>query len=192
MPPQQPPSPSLPPVIPLLLSLIIGFGGGFVLGKGGVRLSSNQSGEIEKLQSQIDSARKFFPPAPKELHSIGGVVKNINGSVITIQSSVGSPFDDTPKERMVTITPHTKIILLTPKDPATIKREMTSSQDQMRTTQKNKPPTTLSPYQETIGSITDIKQNQFITATANDNIRDTPSFEAQEIRLMRVLPVRGK
>ncbi len=156
---------------------------GFGIGRIG---SGGRFGELQKLQAQVEQAKKFFPQTPADIRTISGTIKNVSGRTVTLEIESPNPFEDIPKTRMVTISASTKIILQKQKDPAVLQRELAVFDASVKTlaTKPGTPsPMFPSPFQETSGVASDLKPGQSVTITADQNIRDAEAFEAREMRL---------
>ena len=184
----------MPPTkLPLLIILlIISFSGGFLFGSMGKQDVLISAADLQKLQAQIEQAKKFFPSTPTDMRSVSGTIASINANTLTIQTSFSNPFDDLPKTRTVTIGDKTKIIVLKQKDSATYQKENNAFQDSLRRSVKPGTPflTPPNPFETSTGTISDFKQGQFVNVSANENIRNKASFEAAsvQISLMNSIP----
>ena len=172
-----------------LVGAVLGFGIGRV-GSGG------RFGELQRIQAQVEQAKKFFPQTPADIRTISGTVKSVSGSKVTLEIESPNPFEDIPKTRMVTISASTKIILQKQKDPAVLQKELAVFDASVKTlaTKPGTPsPAFPSPFQETSGVASDLKPGQSMTITADQNIRDAEAFEAREIRLtpLPAVPASG-
>ncbi len=145
------------PVVALIVGAVIGF-----------MINSSQSNtKIAHLSTQIDTVKKQFPGRP-DIRMFPGVIKSIDGNVITIESLLNAaPFEDLPKERVVTVAPTTKIIQL----------EVGKAS-----------PT----FTEKDISLSSLKVGLIISVAAGENIKEKISFVATKITLPPVAPVPQK
>lgn len=168
-----------------LLALIIGFGGGFFVQKAMLESQNNQ--EVAKLQSQIEQAKKFFPPIAQDVRDVLGTVKEINGDTIVVEMTVMNPFDDSPQTRTVTIASETKIVRSERKDPAAYQREIAEYQKNIQA-QSNKSPsvrlTSPNAFSQDSAKISDIAFGQRVSIAASEDIRDKESFTAKTIIIL--------
>lgn len=174
--------------------LIGGIVVGFVLGAGIAQ--SRASAQLQKMQAQIDRAKKFFPVFPQETRTLSGTVKEVNagGHIVTVEVPAIGPFDESPVMRKAMIGPDTKITRAEPKDQATFQRELADFQKAVRA-QSGKPGfhplAPPDPFREIAGIIADLRPGARITVTADENIRDKEEFTATAIRIFDVSASKG-
>ncbi len=164
------------------MALIIGFGSGFLVEKTMLAGQTNQ--EIAKLQSQIEQAKKFFPPLPSYSGSIFGTVKEVRADTIVLEITPMNPFDESPQTRTVQIMNETKIFRNQRKDPAAYQREAAEFQKNIHAQSKNPSNVRIpSPneFSQESAKISDIAVGQRISIAASENIRDKESFTAKTI-----------
>lgn len=175
--------------IQVFLALVVGFVLGFLGGKvGSFSLSGglNQSAQIQKLQAQIDQAKKFFPPTQEDIRSITGTIKEVRGSDIVLDVLTDHPFDGSPATRTVTVGKDTKIVKNEQKDPAAFVREFTEFQKAVTTQKSALSRTSLIPpmsFRETPAQFSDMKAHMQVRVNAGENIRDKESFTATAIHI---------
>lgn len=168
-----------------IVALIIGAAIGFIVGT----VQSND--EISKLQVQIDTAKKFFPTTP-EIRSLSGTIKDVSGNTITLESSfIVNPFENLPQERVITITPSTKLISFEPKDQAVFQKEMEEYSQKMSAVRPGgvrEPAITPIPFNEKTLNINGIKVGMTVTVEAGENVKEKAAFEAVKITVTPVMP----
>lgn len=168
-------------LIPLVL-LLVGAGLGF----GAARPQSQQlSQEVQRLQAQIEQARKVLPVTPAEMQSIGGTVTGIGADTVTLEISAFNPFDDFATTRTVVTNATTKFVLLKQKDEARYREEVAAYQESIRngTYAQAGSPAAPNPFTESVGAFSDIQQGQFASVSADHNIRDEARVTATEVRI---------
>lgn len=174
----------------IVIALVAGLIAGFVSGK---RFpGSGASAEVRKLQSQVEQAKRYFPPISQEMRSIVGIVKEVQGNTITIEFSPANPFDESPRIRIVTIVSKTKITQNEQKDPATIEREAKEFQKVIQSQKSGAPQSVAFPtsFREIPAVFSDIRTEQQVSVTAAENIRDKESFTATQVSITGVnIPV---
>lgn len=175
----------------LLIGLVIGFISGNTI-KGGPLNTLDQSAQIQKLQSQIEQAKKFFPSTPPDIRNISGTIKEVKGNIITVETVRSNPFDGTPVIRHITIDKDTKMIKNEQRDPAVYKREADEFYKTLRASAPlPRAPATVpaappSPYREVPIHLSDLKPSQRIIIRSAENIRDKESFSATEVSIFAV------
>lgn len=181
----------------MVVGVVVGLVAGFLLGK--VTPSSSPAGqnpEVQKLQAQIESAKKFFPSAPKETRNISGTVKEVRGDTMVFESRSFGPFDESPRTRMITLGSATKVVRSEQKDRTTFQAELAEFQKKMRaqvggsnqgtTLAPIAPPT---PFREVQAQLSDIKAGLQVSVTAEENIRDKEAFAATIVSISSFLAV---
>lgn len=177
--------------------LIIGFGAGFFVEK---NLAANRyEPEIAKLQSQIEQAKKFFPPLFQDVRSIFGTVKEVGADTIIVEITLMNPFDESPQTRTVKITNETKIVRSERKDPAAYQREVAQFQKNIQAQSNKSQSVRLTPpnaFSQESAKISDIAVGRQISIAASENIRDKESFTAKTIVILPAstpgaIPQRG-
>ncbi len=172
-------------LVAIIITLVIGLIVGFALGRGlgGV----GGFGDTQKLQQQVEQAKKLFPPVATDVRSMSGTVKEVKEKqgVIVVETIAVNPFDDTPRVRTVTIASDTKIIRNEQKDPAAYQKEFIDFQKAVQAQASKpagsapaKPPM---PFREVAATISDIMVGQQVFVTADQNIRDKTSFDAKTL-----------
>jgi len=169
----------------VVVALVAGLGIGFIGGRG-VRSGVLESPETQKLQAQIEQAKKFFPPTPSDVRTLSGAVKEIRGSTIVMEVSPVNPFDESPRSRNVTLASGTKIVRTERKDPAVYQREIADFQKalQSRTKAGTAPVSLPNPFRETPAQLSDIRVGGQISVTAGENIRDKEAFTADIVSIL--------
>ncbi len=169
-----------------LVGLAVGFVGGYGAGRvsTGTPLNPLAPGKSGGYQEGYDAARKklaesgLFPPAPAELRSLTGTVKEIKGSTITLTVDLRSPNPleeiSAPKERLVTVAEDAKIRRRAPKTPAELQEEFAAREPGAPT-----PPP--SPFKLVAVKLEEIKAGETVTVGADKNILSETSFAATEI-----------
>lgn len=171
-----------------VLTLAVGLVVGFFVGRNSIPASvgiSEQSVKIQKLEQQIEEAKKFFPPVPSDVRSISGTVTSVQGATIVVEVS-GNPFDESPRTRTVTVGSQTRIVRNEQKDPVLFGQELAKFQKAVRAQAGKPSPSSLVapiPFLETPGKLTDIQPGQQVTVTAGENIRDKESFTASMVSI---------
>lgn len=151
-------------------ALIIGFGAGFFVEK--TMLASQTNQEVAKLRSQIEQAKKFFPPIQEQINVISGVVTDISGDIVTLEVDIVNPFDDFPKVQKVKIATDTVVLRL----------ESKYQVSQLGTLPPGFLPSIF--YIKSPGSRTEIKKGQSITVTAGEDVRRKDLFAAKKIEII--------
>lgn len=167
-------------MIGLAIGAVLGLAVGMAIGAPG---TPDQSAQVQKLQAQIEQAKKFFPPAPQDIQSISGTVKSIAGNVITMETGTANPFDEAPRTRTITTGDQTKITRNEQKDAARFQKEVTAFQKAMQSG-TNTPIPPPSPFRDVAAHLSDIKPGQQIVVTAAQNIRDMESFNAISVSIL--------
>ena len=153
--------------------------------------SSSSSAELEKLQRQIEQAKKFFPSVP-ELRSLSGTIKEIKGNVLLLETPASfNPFEELPSIREVMVGSTVKIIKNEPKDADLIQKEQEKYQQQLIELQKKiKPGVPPEPgsypipptfFVESTISLKDLKPGDQVLVDAEENIKTKARFEASKI-----------
>mgnify|MGYP001576434955 CR=1 FL=1 len=145
----------------IVIALVGGLAGGYYLGK----QSSSESAKRD-VRAILDLA---FPPPPKEIKSVSGKIKNVQGSVIELEVDDPADYlphaDGSPRKKMtrrVTVGPATKL----------------SAVDYSKFDKAGNP-TVLNI------AVTELRQGDAVTARADVNIRTTQSFTATKVELVR-------
>ena len=180
--------------VALIAGAVIGFyGSSFKTG-----VSSSFKEENEKLKSQIEAAKKFFPPSPPEIRSLSGTVKEIKDGAVTIEVNFfGNPFEDLPKMREVTVGERTIIVKNEQKSPDVFRKEMDAYQAALAKLSpagtgpagipaKNYP-IPPAPFIEKKLELAALKAGDQISVEAGENIKTMTRFEA--IRIVVQTPV---
>lgn len=174
------------------IALCVGIFVGFFLGKRSG--APDQSIRIQKLQSQLEQAKKFFPSLPQNTRSVSGIVKEVRASAIVLETIPAGPFDESPRMRTITIGKDAKIVKNEQKDPAAYQREIAEFQKTVQE-QSGKPGLTPvmppPPFREVAAKISDIKPGQQVSITADENIRDKESFEATQVTILGLTGIPG-
>ena len=122
---------------------------------------------------------------PDDVRTIFGVVTAIAGNRITIQTQSRNPFDDPALlDRVVMVTPATKITKTSPGDIGAFQAEMEAF---IKKTQEGKgagltPPRPPQPIKTTV-EVSSIAEGAALTVTAAENIKTMKEFSASEINL---------
>lgn len=174
-------------IVALCIGLAVGFFADRTLQSGTI---SGQTAQIQKLQSQIDVAKKYFPSSPSSVTVISGTVTNISGDIVTFETNLFNPLEDSSKVRMVTITNNTAIYIKEPRDQVGIQQQILKLEKKgiAPTVQPGYPAGTFPDffYVQSKGSRTDLKTGQSVIVTAGEDIRKKTSFEAQKIEIILV------
>ena len=175
--------------IALLAMFLMGFGGGFFVER--ALMTGPNDKEIERLQSQINRAKKFFPPILQDIRSVLGIVKELGGDTVVIEITLVNPFDESPQNRIVKIANETKIVRNERRDPAAYQREIADFQKKLQAQSNNPPSVRATPpneFSQAPATISDIAVGQQISIATDENIRDKESFTAKTIVILPTLP----
>ena len=179
----------------VLVAIVLSAGIGYIIGQKQSKygaygtssgsLNSNDNAEVQRLQAQIEQAKKFFPQI-SDVRTVSGTIKSINGNVILIESdnTIQNPFEKSIKSRSITVNGNTKITKLENKDQATFQKELDDFQSKMKTQKADGTPQLIqppAPFIEKQLSLDDLKVGDKITADASENIKEKDSFEATRI-----------
>lgn len=167
-------------VVIFIAALVIGIIIGFVIGAG---QSGSSNTEVARLQAQIEAAKKFFPSIP-EMRSVSGTIKSISGDTVIIESvNTVNPFEVLPAERVITITPDTKIVFFEQKDQAVFQKEIVEFSKMIKTipsenTIPGRPPLA---FTERAITQSDLKEGMTVSVEAAENVKEKTSFVAVKI-----------
>jgi len=165
----------------IIIGLVIGLAIGFVLG---FSLNKQSSEPNEELLMQLEEAKKFFPTIP-DMFSVSGIVKEIKGDTITLDTFQSpNPFEDIPLSREIIVTQATEIIKQENKDPEDYQKEFEVFNEKIAEQTGSLTPEPLippNPFVEKSIDISEIKVNDQITVDAGKNIKTLKSFEAVRI-----------
>jgi hypothetical protein len=136
-------------------------------------------------------------PADLEIKNISGTIQKIEGSKLTVKINPLEPLADPELDnRIIVIDSNTKIILNVPKDQAQLEKEMKEFNEQMSKPRvSNNPNEPLAPIMPPTSFTTkdisqsDLKVNQYISVTANENIKDKKEFIATQIEAQELAVV---
>ena len=173
-------------IVILLTTLVIGFGLGFFTQK--LTATTQKDPEIARLRSQIEKAKRFFPPEQSAINTLSGTIKTVSGRSIALDVNLPNPFQDVPLLRTVRITDKTTIIKFEQKDPAIFRTE--SLEFQRKTVKLPTGPGSSvqlvppSPFREKPGALADLKIGQSVSVTANEDIAAKESFDAASINII--------
>lgn len=176
------------PLVSFLAGAVIFSIVGFISGRalsGGLGVSSDQA-QLQKLQMQVEAAKKLFPPPPADMRSIIGTVKEVKENALVVETFSSNPFDDTPRIRTITAGENTSITRNEQKDPAVYQEELAEFQKAIQAQSgqtSGTPPVPPSPVREVSVELSDVKPGMQATVTAEENIRDKESFEAKTIQI---------
>ncbi len=186
-------------IIFVLIALIIGIALGFAGGYYGLSYSKSEiTSETANLktnsnsdcEAKLEKAKKLFPVVP-EMTSLFGTIKEINGNVITLETTFFSPFEDLPLIRKITVNDGVKIVKYEQKDQALYQKETADYQkamsEQTDTAKVANPPM---PFEEKTINFSDIKTGDQIMAEAGENIKTKTEFAATKITL-QISPIIG-
>lgn len=172
-------------ILVFLAVLAIGVGIGVFAEK--TMVTSRYRTELVKLQSQIERARGFFAPIPETLNMVSGVVTDVSGNVVTIETAPLNPLDDLPRVRRITISGDTNILMLK------VKASVVSEEavpEHPATGGRGLPPGVHPDFYDFVsGSRSDVQRGQLIAVVAGEDIKYKDSFLAREIRITAVLPI---
>ena len=176
----------------MIVSSMGSFGIGFFSGESVA--SRPLESQIEKLQAQIENAKRLLPFAsiPQETRNISGIVKEMRGNIMVLGYSPINPFDESPRTRSVTIVTGTKITRNEQKDQATIEHETREFQKAIQSQKSGAAPLVTPPslFREIPAVFSDIRAGQQVSVTAAENIRDAESFAATQVTIVSVsIPV---
>ena len=164
----------------IVVALVAG-GAGYMMGRGGgvPALGGLSSSD----QAKFDAAKKMFPPPP-DSNFIYGQAKSVSGNVITLNTPISNPFDESPTVRQVTVTSSTKIVKNENKSVATMQQEQQAYQKKIsswKPSSTDTPPTLPMPFTEKEISISDIKAGDQLSIEAVTQIRMLEKFDATKI-----------
>ena len=147
-------------------------------------------------QAGWDAAREKIAKSPQgmmiqssaETKSISGTVQKIDGNKIIIKALLIDPLADQNLEtRIIDVDSNTKIVINTQKDSAQFQKEMQAFQESMKNqasvdqTTPREPIMPPTPFEQKEIKVSDLKENQQISVTANDVIGDKNEFAAAMI-----------
>ena len=116
--------------------------------------------------------------SPDDVRLLSGIVTAVNDTRITLRLSSDNPFDDqTLNERVVLITPDTKILKLVVKDSKAFQTELAEF---------NKTPQAISapqPFTQVAITPQDLKTGELVTVTTSENVKTMKEFSATEVRV---------
>lgn len=141
-------------------------------------------------------AETGFAPlaADMEIKSLSGQVQKIEGSKISLKIQPLEPLADPALDnRIVETDNNTKIYKLVQKDTSEYQKEMEEFNKKMEEQMKNPPerPEPLMPpemYTKEEVALSDIKEGEQITVTAQENIKEKSEFKATEV-VIQISPV---
>lgn len=165
--------------------LVIGFGAGFFVEKN--LAASQYRPEIVKLRSQVEQAKKFFPPPSQDVRSIFGTVREVRGDTIAVEITLMNPFDESQQNRTVKIESETKIFRSERKDPTMYQREIAEFQKNIQAQLNKSSSVRLTPpneFTQESAKISDVAVGQQVSVAASENIRDKESFTAKTIIIL--------
>jgi len=162
-------------IILIIASIIVGFFIGKYLG---YKNGYEQAWETakEKLRES-----KVMPPSPEKVLSIGGKIIKVENKIIYIKAepvSINPLEDQGPAERKVIITDLTQIAKKTAKTPTEIQKEMS---ERVKAGIVSPP----EPYIEETVNFSDLKVNDRISVSAQENIKYKEEFEAETIFVLK-------
>lgn len=136
----------------------------------------------------------MMTPVRIDVRFINGRIKEINGSVITVDRIILSqnPFaSDAPVMRQVTITKATKLTKILPNDTATYNAEMVAIRKRIKEdpTLMKGPLVTPSLFVETPIKASDLKVGDTVVVTAANDVLKAPSFDATQIQVTMPNPI---
>ena len=144
--------------------------------------------QVQKLQAQIDMAKKNLPPLPQQLNTVSGTIKSISGNTISLEASIFSPFEELPPIRTITVTDKTTVIKLEQKAAATYQKELAEYQKASEPPKGSKTPPVIlpipNPYTQLPGSRADLKPGLSISVTAKEDVKTKEAFEAAGIEVL--------
>ncbi|MFA6407079.1 MAG: hypothetical protein WCV80_00035 [Candidatus Paceibacterota bacterium] len=185
-----------------LITLVIGYLVGMSQG-----VSKGESTIKASYASKIEEVKKLFPSTP-EIYSVFGMVKSLDGKVITVETQVfGNPFEEIPKVREITVGTDTKITKNEQISAEEYKKLIEEYQVAMKKFQKDQQtsmalgrpaplpvggyPMLPSMTKEVIISVSDIKVGDSITVRADKNIKTEAKFEASSVSVSLASPTSG-
>ncbi len=167
-------------LIIFLVGIFLGFSVGILYKS---KQAAQNSNIDQKLLSQLEKAKKIFPPI-LEMRSVSGTIKKINKNTVTIESSPPlNPFEEFPLVRDVLITENTKIVKQEQKNSAEFQKEIEAYQKKIsEQAQANLSiPILPLPFIEKEIKIDGIKEGNIILVEADENIKAMTSFKATKI-----------
>ncbi len=167
----------------------------------GISIPKNNSiisgGKDNSFQAGWDAAKARLSQSPAgmaiptnaEIKSVNGAIQKIDGNKLTVKINPLEPLADPNLDtRIVVVDSSAKIILDVPKDQAQLEKEMKEFQDKMKQpsaqTDPSQPAVPIMPptsFTSKDISLSDLKVNQYISVTANENIKDKKEFTATQI-----------
>lgn len=155
----------------------------------------------DTFQSGWDAAKKRLQESgqyfvmPGEIKSVSGQITDVLNNKITLKIRPVEPLDDPELDnRIVAITDSTKIYQMVQKDQAQYQKEIDEfnkkMQEQMKSPEKMISPI-ISPelFIKKEVAISDLKADQQITVSSDDNIRNAKEFKAVEIQIQATMPI---
>ena len=161
--------------------------------------NSFQSGWDAAKERLSQSHMGMVIPAGTEIKNISGTIQKIDGNKLTLKINPLEPLSDPNLDtRIITVDSSTKIILAVQRDQALFQKEMQDFQDKMKqppvqTDPSQLPTQILSPksYDNRDINLADLKENQQIAVSANENIKDKQEFTAVQIDVQDAAPASG-
>lgn len=155
----------------------------------------------DTFQSGWDAAKKRLQESGQyfamsgEMKSVLGQIADVSNNKITLKIRPIEPLDDPELDnRIIVVTDSTKIYQMVQKDQTQYQKEMDEFnkkiQEQMKSPEKMTsliaPPELFTKEEATIS---DLKADQQIEVSSDDNIRNAKEFEAVEIQIQASMPI---
>jgi len=181
----------------ILMAIILLGAGIFIGGTKLPRKAIISNGDQDCLsQSDLTVARENSPlppemidPAKMEIKNVNGTIQKIEGDKLTVKVNIpGSLANQDFDIRTIIIDANTKISLYIQKDQAQFEKEMQAFKEKMRQPQPQTDPSKApepiappAPFEIKELKASDLKENQQVSITASENVRDKKEFTAVQI-----------
>lgn len=158
------------------------------------KISTPKGGQTDSYQAGWNAAKERLAQSPiggvmvsqaTEVKTISGSIQKIEGDKITVKINLTDPLSDPNLDtRTITVNSSTKIVLSVPKSQEQIQKDMADFQEKMKSQTQIDPANPIlppMPFEKKEIKISDLKVDQQISITANENIKDKKEFVASEI-----------
>ncbi len=183
--------PRFHPVKHVSLMIII-----FVLGiVSGIFVDPYLPSPLSNFKTGFNSARNLAQQSsfgsmfrvPDDIRSLSGTVVAVNGNSLSVKTRSVDPFDNPiNNNRIVTVTPNTKIIKTTLMDLKAYQDEMLK----FAKDKNNKSAPAPNMVTESVINVSDIHTGDSFTVTSSNNIKTAKEFTAQEIQIQSGNPAK--
>lgn len=190
-------------VVSILFAHAIGLGIGIQIGSGKNIPNQNIKSGNDTYQAGWNAAKARLNqspigmaiPAGMEIKNISGTIQKIDGNKLTVKINPLEPLADPDLDtRIITADASTKINLAVQRDQVQFQKEMQAFQDKMMKPQTQTDPTqvpdmSMPPmsFENKVISLTELKENQQVMITTNENIKDKKEFVATQIDAQEIV-----